>query len=66
MQNVRSHRDRIQEIRRIFEEEGFGNVELLEDWDGERLDDLASLLTDEEFEMLQDRLGTFDDDGLRP
>lgn len=45
------------DIEAFFVEQGFGNVELLEGWDGEDLDDLRDLLTDEEFERLIDRFG---------
>lgn len=55
--------DRIHEVKRIFEEQGFGNAELLEGWDGEDLDQLADLLTEEEFQTLLDELQTEDDPG---
>jgi hypothetical protein len=48
-------RERIDRARRIFEEDGWGNVELLEGWDGEDLEELRPLLTDEEFQALLDR-----------
>ena len=44
--------DRAREVRRIFEEFGFGNIELLEGWDGDEIEELADLLTEEEYETL--------------
>jgi hypothetical protein len=41
---------------RVFEEEGWGSLELVDDWDGEDLAELRSLLRDSEFETLLDRL----------
>ena len=49
---------RIPEVRKIFEEHGFGNVELLEGWDGEELGELEDLLSEEEFQTLLDALET--------
>ena len=48
--------DRVKEVRRIFEEFGFGNADLLEAWDGDRLDDLADALSEDEFQTLLDNL----------
>lgn len=48
--------DRIREVRRIFEEQGFGNAEMLEGWDGDDLDELADLLSEDEFQTLLDEL----------
>ena len=53
--------DRIHEVKRIFEEQGFGNAELLEGWDGQNLDDLMELVTEEEFQTLLDQLQDDDD-----
>lgn len=47
---------RLQEVKQIFEECGFGNAELLEGWDGDELAELADLLTEEEFQTLLDKL----------
>ena len=52
--------DRIHEVRRIFEENGFGNAELLEGWDGERLEELEELLNEEEFQTLLDLVQAWD------
>lgn len=49
--------ERAREIEAFFVEQGFGNVELLEGWDGEQLEDLRDLLSEEEFETLLDRFG---------
>lgn len=54
---------RLLQVRRIFEESGFGNIELLDEWDGHELEDLRDLLSDEEFQQLLDELQ--DQDGLR-
>ena len=43
-------------VRQIFEDRDWGNVELLEGWDGKELDELRSILSDEEFETLLDEL----------
>jgi hypothetical protein len=65
MKTSTKHSDRIREVRRIFEEYGFGNVELLEGWDGDQLEDLADFLTAEEFQTLIDDLEDSDDYGTR-
>ena len=51
----------LETVRRIFEEQGFGNAELLEAWDGEGLDYLRDLLTEEEMQVLLDELQDLDD-----
>jgi len=48
--------DRVREVRRIFEEFGFGNLTLLEEWDGLELEKLSEFLTEEEFQTLLDEL----------
>jgi hypothetical protein len=48
--------DRVREVRRIFEEQGFGNGELLDGWDGVDLAELVDLLTEEEYQTLLDEL----------
>ena len=48
--------ERIREVRRIFEEHGIGNLEILEGWNGEELEELAPGLTEEEFQTLLDEL----------
>jgi len=47
---------RIDEVRRIFGEYGFGNFELLERWEGDDLRELAGILTEEEYQTLLDEL----------
>ena len=47
---------RFQAIQRIFEDNGFGNIELLESWDGDDLSELSEFLTEEEFQTLMDQL----------
>jgi len=47
---------RVREIRRIFEEYDFGDVALLEGWDGNDLEQLAQHLTPAEYETLLDEL----------
>lgn len=52
---VRGH-ERRRAVLRIFEEEGWGSLELVDEWDGKDLDELRSLLRPQEFETLLDRL----------
>jgi hypothetical protein len=47
---------RVDEVRRIFEEYGFGNFELLERWEGDDLRELAGVLTEAEYQTLLDEL----------
>jgi len=47
--------ERAREIRRIFEDQGF-ELELLERWDGDDVEQLREVLTPEEFETLLDEL----------
>ena len=53
-------RQRRREVLRIFDEESWGNLELLDGWDGEDLDELKSILDEEEFQVLLDRLRDVD------
>jgi hypothetical protein len=48
--------ERRRKVLRIFEAEDWGNLELLDGWDGEDLDDLRAILDEEEFQTLLDRL----------
>ena len=48
--------ERRRAVLRIFEQEGWGNLELLDGWDGEELDELKDILREEEFQTLLDRL----------
>ena len=52
---------RRRDVQRIFEQERWGNLELLDGWDGEELDELKSLLDEDEFQTLLDRLREQDD-----
>jgi len=54
-----AHRRR--EVLRIFEEQDWGNLELLDGWDGDDLDELHSLLDEEEFQTLLDELSDLGD-----
>ena len=56
MQDAVKKRERVHEVRRIFEEYGFGNAELLEGWDGGDPAQLADLLSEAEFQQLLDEL----------
>ena len=47
---------RLRDVRRIFEENRFGNAELLEGWDGSDVGELVDLVTEEEFHTLLDAL----------
>jgi hypothetical protein len=51
-----AHKQRIAEVRRIFEEYGFGDFDLLERWEGDDLRDLCEFLSDEEYQTLLDEL----------
>jgi hypothetical protein len=55
-------RQRRREVLRIFGEESWGNLELVDGWDGEDLEELKSLLDDEEFQILLDRLADVEGD----
>ena len=48
--------ERRRAVLRIFEDEGWGSLELVSDWSGEDLEELRALLRPAEFEMLLDRL----------
>jgi hypothetical protein len=50
------HHQRRRTVREFFEREGWGNVELLDGWDGEDLEELRTVLDDEEFQTLLDHL----------
>ncbi len=54
MNRPTSSRERCQLAEQIFQDLRLGNAELLEGWDGDELQDLRALLTDEEFERLLD------------
>ena len=60
--NESERSDRIESVRRIFEDQGFGNLELLEGWEGDELEELRELLTEQEFETLLDQLSAGDPD----
>ncbi|NOT31679.1 MAG: hypothetical protein HOP15_14625 [Planctomycetes bacterium] len=51
-----SHLERRQAVLRIFEQEGWGSLELVDDWDGEELEELRTILNEEEFQTLLDQL----------
>ncbi|HEX6882990.1 MAG TPA: hypothetical protein VF530_06390 [Planctomycetota bacterium] len=50
------HLERRRAVMRIFEEEGWGSLELVDEWDGADLDELRSILRASEYETLLDRL----------
>lgn len=54
-------RQRRREVLRIFDQESWGNLELLDAWDGEDLDELKNILDEEEFQTLLDRLREADE-----
>mgnify|MGYP001305615645 CR=1 FL=1 len=47
---------RRRDVLRVFEQERWGSMELLDGWDGEELDELKTILDEEEFQTLLDRL----------
>lgn len=51
-----SHLERRRAVLRIFEQEGWGSLELVDDWDGKELEELRTILNEEEFQTLLDRL----------
>lgn len=54
-------RERRRHVLRIFDEQSWGNLELLDAWDGEDVDELKNILTEEEFQTLLDRLADLDE-----
>jgi hypothetical protein len=48
--------ERRRQVIRIFEDQDWGNLELLDGWDGENLDELRDLLDEDEFQTLVDQL----------
>ena len=54
-------RARRRRVLRIFDEESWGNLELVDAWDGEDLDELRTVLGEEEFQILLDRLADVDE-----
>jgi len=55
-------RQRRREVLRIFDQESWGNLELLDGWDGEDLDELKTILDEDEFQTLVDRLADVEAD----
>lgn len=56
MTNDVKKRTRRRSVLELFEREGWGNLELLDGWDGEDLEELRGLLDEEEFQTLLDHL----------
>ncbi len=48
--------ERVATVRLIFEQYGIGDVELPERWSGDELEGRAESMTEEEFQLLLDRL----------
>jgi len=55
--------ERLRRVRHIFQEEGWGSLELVDEWNGGELDELRSLLRPEEYETLLDQLRDLEDRG---
>ena len=55
-------RRRIDHVLRIFQDQEWGNLELLDAWDGDDLTELRDLLSRDEFETLQDWLRGLDEE----
>jgi hypothetical protein len=53
--------DRRRAVMEVFEREGWGSLELVDEWDGNDLDELRSLLRPSEYQTLLDRLRDFGD-----
>lgn len=45
-----------QRVERVFQEQGWDNVEDIDDWGGEELEALRSMLSEEQYEALLDAL----------
>ena len=61
MDHFQQRQQRIRDIQKIFVDFGFGDDELLDDWDGIELEDLSRWLTEDEYELLLDQLEYEDD-----
>ena len=61
MKRTLQQSERVKSVRKIFEEYGIGNVEQLEAWSGHELEELADGMTEEEFQILLDRLEELED-----
>lgn len=53
---------RFLEVQRLFYEEGLGDPDLLEEWDGEDVEALREFLTEEEYQTLIDHLEDWEPD----
>ncbi|HEX9794063.1 MAG TPA: hypothetical protein VGC54_08775 [Planctomycetota bacterium] len=51
-----AHKQRLAEIRRIFEEYDIGDLEFLERWQGDDMAELAEVLNEEEFQVVLELL----------
>lgn len=49
-------------VLRIFQDHDWGNLELLDGWDGDDLSELRDFLSQDELETLQDRLRDLEDE----
>jgi hypothetical protein len=49
-------------VERVFFEQGWENLDEIDDWDGTDLESLRGILTDEQYQTLMDELGGPDDD----
>ncbi len=47
-------------VERVFDEQGWDNIDL-DQWEGDELEDLRGLMTDEQFQALVDALAESDD-----
>lgn len=56
MSGPRTDEARVREVRRIFEDYGLSNVELLETWDGRDVEALRGEMSEEEYQTLLDQL----------
>lgn len=55
-------RERRRRVLRIFDQESWGNLELLDGWEGEDLEELRPILSEEEFQTLLDHLAANEDE----
>ncbi len=53
--------ERIATVRLDFEQYGIGDLERLEAWSGHELEELADSMSEEEFQLLLDRLEAGED-----
>jgi hypothetical protein len=59
--NIPTKHRRRDRVLQIFENQEWGNLELLDGWDGEDLEELRTILDEEEYQILLDQLEDLED-----